>query len=587
MSARNPRICTTYQIVTEESAEHGDFEETGWHDEEGVEFPRGDPDEPCVEEAAKWLARKGIEEASSSSFHPGIWYCGTADPDYRTGEWTSHCYHLKDFTPQEEEQVYRLLHENQRRGSWGGKVKENPSGAWQKDGTRYQKQDVEGYEFSSGHGYVCAWLDGGDEFRASPKTYAYERAAKFLGYHPAGRWYWTIRRGAQDLGFAIVTGSDIPQKTIAAGGAKTRDEAIRQGLAAYRELGVPRSNPASSGFTGEVEVYAKKGFGPPGDDNYKVGVIRLPDPDTGARTPDEAIAHLSKEFYVDVFKRWHNGAEVHLTPKKQSKKQSGLRQRSNPEKEQPCIRVGFATVTSESAAQGDYAQSGLLREVCFTRNKNLVREVVDFLEKEGGNEFSSSDYDPHGWYMTGWYLPSQYADDERQESFALEGFTDAEKRKIYQCLIDGTLLLRNPAKALSAKAVKALEKYGESVCEQCYEINRVWGEGPSSIVSMYRVGRNMTVNQVDAAINAYAELVQSGQRADFPRRNPAEPSKWVKFSDKYVKVRGSRNIAVVYRERGKWEAYVRRLFHSDNDPMAPLGVFPSKAAAMAAADRQV
>lgn len=109
MANSNPRICTTYDIVTEASAEQGDVEESGWYDEEGVEFPCDDPDEPCVEEAAKWLSRKGIAEASSSRFHLGVWYCGSPELDYRTGEDTTYYFHLKGFTENEEAQIYGLL----------------------------------------------------------------------------------------------------------------------------------------------------------------------------------------------------------------------------------------------------------------------------------------------------------------------------------------------------------------------------------------------------------------------------------------------------------------------------------------------
>ncbi len=77
------RIRISFDVVTPESAEHGDFAETGWEDEEGIEIA---PDELDIEEHETELAAvcalavkqigRGLEP-SSSDFGPRIWYTET------------------------------------------------------------------------------------------------------------------------------------------------------------------------------------------------------------------------------------------------------------------------------------------------------------------------------------------------------------------------------------------------------------------------------------------------------------------------------------------------------------------------------
>lgn len=45
-------------------------------------------------------------EASSSGYHPGIWYVGGDESDMYTGEHVQYSYHLKGYTPEEEEAVF-------------------------------------------------------------------------------------------------------------------------------------------------------------------------------------------------------------------------------------------------------------------------------------------------------------------------------------------------------------------------------------------------------------------------------------------------------------------------------------------------
>jgi hypothetical protein len=89
-------------------------EEHGWIDEEGVDM---EPDEydreeglTAVDKAVKFLEREGVMEASSSAFHPGVWYSTEYSvTDYSTGEEEQRSYHLKGFTPDEEREVHRAL----------------------------------------------------------------------------------------------------------------------------------------------------------------------------------------------------------------------------------------------------------------------------------------------------------------------------------------------------------------------------------------------------------------------------------------------------------------------------------------------
>ena len=107
-----PRILTTYSVTTPESAEQGDFAESGWIDEVGEpmlpeEYDR-EEGKTAVDKAVDWLEWKGAGEASASHFHPGVWY-SSQSTSYRTGETTEYNFHLKGFTEQEEEEVFNRM----------------------------------------------------------------------------------------------------------------------------------------------------------------------------------------------------------------------------------------------------------------------------------------------------------------------------------------------------------------------------------------------------------------------------------------------------------------------------------------------
>jgi hypothetical protein len=107
---KNRRIRISYSITTPESAEQGDYAEHGWEDEEGVsmepdEFDRDDG-KTALELTLEFFNKKGISEASSSHFHEGIWYT-SQEHDYHTGEDKEYNYHLVNFSPEEEEMVWK------------------------------------------------------------------------------------------------------------------------------------------------------------------------------------------------------------------------------------------------------------------------------------------------------------------------------------------------------------------------------------------------------------------------------------------------------------------------------------------------
>ena len=110
------RIRITYDIVTPESAAEGDFAESGWIDQDGIEIT---PDADDIDEygseldAVVHLTCRQVGscvEPSSSQFHAGVWYTD-ADPDrnYRDGSETRQSYHLDEFTENEEREIYHRL----------------------------------------------------------------------------------------------------------------------------------------------------------------------------------------------------------------------------------------------------------------------------------------------------------------------------------------------------------------------------------------------------------------------------------------------------------------------------------------------
>lgn len=127
ISKRFPRILISFSRTTPESAEDGDFSETGWIDEEGVEmtpdidYEDDDPyKETVASKAIAFLKDEGACYASSSDFYPGVWYTTEYQTlDYHTGEEEEKSYHLKGFTEEEEQAIYQGVTSRSRRRGYG------------------------------------------------------------------------------------------------------------------------------------------------------------------------------------------------------------------------------------------------------------------------------------------------------------------------------------------------------------------------------------------------------------------------------------------------------------------------------------
>ena len=92
------RITVTYEVVSPESAEQGDTEETG------VE---GEYDNSNLYDLIEdYLLRVGGLVPSASYFHPGVWYSESdGDLDYKTGHVTTKSYHLSRNLPDHEQKI--------------------------------------------------------------------------------------------------------------------------------------------------------------------------------------------------------------------------------------------------------------------------------------------------------------------------------------------------------------------------------------------------------------------------------------------------------------------------------------------------
>ena len=106
------RIKTTYSRVkpTGDSSDYPYEEDHGWLDEEGASMEPDDYDRQegtdAVDKAVTFLRDEGAVQASSSQFHPGVWYSTESEQDPRTGEWEEKSFHLYGFTEDEQRQVY-------------------------------------------------------------------------------------------------------------------------------------------------------------------------------------------------------------------------------------------------------------------------------------------------------------------------------------------------------------------------------------------------------------------------------------------------------------------------------------------------
>jgi len=107
----SPRITITYSRTTPESAAEGDFSDTGWEDEEGINMAPDEVDREegvtAADKAAAYLFNEGCYETSSSQFHPGVWYSTEwSTIDFGTDEQEERNFHLVGFSAEEEHAVW-------------------------------------------------------------------------------------------------------------------------------------------------------------------------------------------------------------------------------------------------------------------------------------------------------------------------------------------------------------------------------------------------------------------------------------------------------------------------------------------------
>jgi hypothetical protein len=124
-------IATAFTTVTPESAAAGDYASRGWEDQEGdaIEVDATDFEEALetgshapvteaiVKKAVMWLRDHGANEASSSSFHSGVWYETEFVVDYGQveEEEKQEEFFLRNFTEDEERRIFKEFHSDRRR----------------------------------------------------------------------------------------------------------------------------------------------------------------------------------------------------------------------------------------------------------------------------------------------------------------------------------------------------------------------------------------------------------------------------------------------------------------------------------------
>ncbi len=97
------KYCQTYETWTPEDIDAGDTDDKG--------FVVTDWNRDTVAEIVEEFLSQGSVEASSSEFHPGLWYQTIdAEEDYKTGARTYYAWHLDRSTPIDvQREVYEAL----------------------------------------------------------------------------------------------------------------------------------------------------------------------------------------------------------------------------------------------------------------------------------------------------------------------------------------------------------------------------------------------------------------------------------------------------------------------------------------------
>jgi len=103
-------IRTTYQTITPESAENGDYADQGWENEEGENMIPDNwkyDEQTVVEKSVDFLEYNGAYTTSNSKFWIDTYY-STSSPelDYSTGEEKYYTFHLYGFTEIEQKEIF-------------------------------------------------------------------------------------------------------------------------------------------------------------------------------------------------------------------------------------------------------------------------------------------------------------------------------------------------------------------------------------------------------------------------------------------------------------------------------------------------
>jgi hypothetical protein len=103
--AETKTITITEEVVTEESAEEGSYDEELSGSEEVLTFdPAGDEDPSGVQWAIKELKSQGAQYGAGSD--DGRWFSSEAQQDFHTGNYISHSMGLHGFTPEEMQAIH-------------------------------------------------------------------------------------------------------------------------------------------------------------------------------------------------------------------------------------------------------------------------------------------------------------------------------------------------------------------------------------------------------------------------------------------------------------------------------------------------
>lgn len=115
---REKTITVYYETWDEDSIDAGETDERGEWDQVEIEADETDLEDgkPDSVLAAEYLMDHGPVEASSTQWHPGVWYTSIdAEEDYKTGEKTYYSFHLSGFDEGEAREIFDIIKRGRKR----------------------------------------------------------------------------------------------------------------------------------------------------------------------------------------------------------------------------------------------------------------------------------------------------------------------------------------------------------------------------------------------------------------------------------------------------------------------------------------